>query len=92
MNFELMSQSFHSNGVLGVDTCIRKPIVATCSFDRSVRLWNYVEKSVELAKYFPEEAYRYVWRPIYISIGKIHGIHASQSTKNIWRWSCDVEF
>ena len=59
MNFELMSQPFHSKGVLGVDGCIRKPIVATCSLDRSVRLWNYVEKSVELDKSFPEEAYRY---------------------------------
>ena len=41
MNFELLSQSFHSQGITGVDTCTRKPLVATCSTDKSVRVWNF---------------------------------------------------
>ena len=63
MKFELFSQSFHSTGITGVDTCVRKPLVATCSTDRSVRIWNYLEKSAELAKFFPEEAYSVSFHP-----------------------------
>lgn len=58
MNFELLATPFHCKGILGVDTCIRKPLIATCSIDKTIRLWNYLDKSVELVKVFPEEAYR----------------------------------
>ena len=30
-----------SGAVLGCDICVRKPLVATCSIDKTVRLWNY---------------------------------------------------
>jgi WD40 repeat protein len=40
MNFDLLSQGFHSQGVTGVDVCVRKPLVATCSTDKSVRIWQ----------------------------------------------------
>lgn len=63
MNFDLLSQGFHSQGVTGVDTCVRKPLVATCSTDKSVRIWNYNEKSSELVKFFPEEAYSIAFHP-----------------------------
>ena len=33
MNFELFTQSFHSQGITGMDCCIRKPLIATCSTD-----------------------------------------------------------
>ena len=46
-SFELLSQSFHSQAVTGVDVCIRKPLVVTCSADKSVRVWNYIEKSAD---------------------------------------------
>ena len=39
-HFEVLSQAFHYNHVTGLDVCIRKPLVATCSLDRSVRIWN----------------------------------------------------
>eukprot|EP00217_Crustomastix_stigmatica_P010708 CAMPEP_0183813298 /NCGR_PEP_ID=MMETSP0803_2-20130417/52843_1 /TAXON_ID=195967 /ORGANISM="Crustomastix stigmata, Strain CCMP3273" /LENGTH=1181 /DNA_ID=CAMNT_0026058151 /DNA_START=28 /DNA_END=3573 /DNA_ORIENTATION=- len=63
MNFELLSQSFHSQAVTGVDTCVRKPLVATCSSDKSVRIWNYLDKSSELVKFFPEEAHSVAFHP-----------------------------
>ena len=49
MNFELLSVDFHSKDITGVDTCIKKPLVVTCSTDKSVRVWNYLDKSVELS-------------------------------------------
>ena len=32
--------------------CIRKPIIATCSLDKTIRVWNYENKSV-LLSHFP---------------------------------------
>lgn len=42
--FEVLSQSFHSAHITGLDVCLRKPLVATCSLDRSVRVWNFENK------------------------------------------------
>ena len=35
--------------------CSWKPLVATCGKDKSVRVWNYQEKTVDLDKTFHEE-------------------------------------
>ena len=42
--FEPLIYSFHSSAITGLDVCIRKPLVATCSLDHSVRVWNYEAK------------------------------------------------
>lgn len=39
--FEFLSHSFHSGIITGLSACIRKPLVATCSMDHSIRIWNY---------------------------------------------------
>eukprot|EP00286_Rhodomonas_abbreviata_P019738 CAMPEP_0181309260 /NCGR_PEP_ID=MMETSP1101-20121128/11919_1 /TAXON_ID=46948 /ORGANISM="Rhodomonas abbreviata, Strain Caron Lab Isolate" /LENGTH=1189 /DNA_ID=CAMNT_0023415733 /DNA_START=168 /DNA_END=3733 /DNA_ORIENTATION=- len=54
---------FHSGQVTGVDTCIRKPLVATCGLDKTVRIWNYAEKTLELFKSFNEEAHSLAFHP-----------------------------
>ena len=41
--------------ITGLDVCIRKPLVVTCGVDTSVRVWNYLDKTLELLKYFPSE-------------------------------------
>ena len=38
--FEVLAQAFHNGQILGLDVCMRKPLIATCSLDRSVRIWN----------------------------------------------------
>jgi WD40 repeat protein len=35
-------QSFHTETITGLDVCLRKSLVATCSSDRTVRIWNYL--------------------------------------------------
>ena len=45
--FEYMNFSYHHAAVTGVDVCIRKPLAATCSTDRSVKIWN-VETGFEI--------------------------------------------
>ena len=62
---------FHHGNITGMDTCIRKPLVVTCSSDKSVRVWNYHDSTAELVKYFSEEAYSVAIHPsgLYILVG-----------------------
>ena len=39
---EYALQSFHTDNITGLDVCLRKSLVATCSSDRTVRIWNYL--------------------------------------------------
>ena len=57
------AQQFHSSAVVGLDTCLRKPLVATCSSDRSVRIWNYNDRNIDICKHFPEEALSIAFHP-----------------------------
>ncbi|XP_032302082.1 cilia- and flagella-associated protein 57 isoform X2 [Coturnix japonica] len=62
-HFEYLHFPLHSAEVTGLDTCIRRPIVATCSVDKSVRVWNYKTNTLELYKEFWEEAYTVALHP-----------------------------
>ena len=63
--------SFHHSVITGMDLCIRKPIVATCGLDKTIRIWNYVEKKLELLKTFSEETYSLSLHPssLHILVG-----------------------
>ena len=43
-----LAQLHHSGEVTGADTCLRRPIIATASLDRSVRIWSYLDKCATL--------------------------------------------
>jgi len=51
---QLLSQQFHHKAITDISIAVRKPIVATCSQDGSLRVWNYEKKTLELVKYFVE--------------------------------------
>jgi len=61
--FEPVLTPFHTGPILGMDVCTRKPLVVTCGMDKSVRIWNYLEKTCELCKFFNEEAYSVAFHP-----------------------------
>jgi len=61
--FDNILTSFHIGPILGLDVCTRKPLVATCGMDKSVRVWNYIERTQELCKFFNEEAYSVAFHP-----------------------------
>jgi len=61
--FDHILTSFHIGPILGLDVCTRKPLVATCGMDKSVRVWNYIERTQELCKFFAEEAYSVAFHP-----------------------------
>ncbi|XP_034441489.1 cilia- and flagella-associated protein 57 [Hippoglossus hippoglossus] len=70
-HFEFLSQSFHSKSITGLSVCLWKPLAATSSLDRSVRIWNYETKVLELYKEFQEEAYSVALHPtgLFILVG-----------------------
>ena len=45
----------HAGSVTGLSVCVRKPLVATCGVDRSLRVWNYLTLDCPLVCYFPEQ-------------------------------------
>ncbi|KAI8915085.1 quinon protein alcohol dehydrogenase-like superfamily, partial [Entophlyctis helioformis] len=63
LKFEVFSESNHHGAVTGLDLCIRKPLLVTCSPDKSIRIWNYQTGTCELVKYFTEEAHSVALHP-----------------------------
>jgi WD40 repeat protein len=59
----LLSHSFHHKAVTSLDVCQRKPIVATAGLDCSIRVWNYVDNTLELSRYFSEEIFSLALHP-----------------------------
>ncbi|XP_048844683.1 cilia- and flagella-associated protein 57 isoform X2 [Brienomyrus brachyistius] len=64
VHFQFLSHFFHSDAVTGLSICNRKPLVATCSVDCSVRIWNYESNTLELCKGFQEEPYSVALHPL----------------------------
>lgn len=58
-------------GITGMDTCVRKPLVATCGMDRTIRVWNILEQRLDLWKAFQEEPYSLAMHPsgLHIVVG-----------------------
>lgn len=69
--FDHLSSSFHRKTVTGMDVCLRKPIIATCSEDKTIRVWNYENNSLDLHKEFTEEAHSIALHPsgLYVLVG-----------------------
>lgn len=45
---QLLGAGFHNGSVTGLDVCVRRPLVVTCGVDKTVRVWNYMERTVEV--------------------------------------------
>lgn len=61
--YEPLFLPFHSDRITGLDVCVRKSLVATCSTDRTVRIWNYMDNTLENSKEFEEEALALAFHP-----------------------------
>nr|CDS31813.1 WD repeat containing protein 65 [Hymenolepis microstoma] len=62
--FRQLAQSFHEGQIVGLDICTRKPLIATCATDNTVRIWNFETNDLDLYKEFPEEAYSIALHPL----------------------------
>lgn len=63
MNFDVLGTPNHVGAITGLDVCVRKPLIATCGLDKSVRLWNFQERTCELSKGFNDELYSIAIHP-----------------------------
>lgn len=61
--FEFVHCNFHSQEITGLDICIRKQLVVTCSKDRTVKIWNYMTKSLEHSHVLQEDAQAVAFHP-----------------------------
>lgn len=61
--FEHVIFSFHSASITGLDTCIRKQLLVTCSRDKTVRIWNYASRTLEITHTVAEEASSVAFHP-----------------------------
>ncbi|CAK4985833.1 unnamed protein product [Aphanomyces euteiches] len=66
---EYLVAPFHRPGesgllhVTGMDVCVRKPTIVTCGLDKTVRVWNYIDRTCEVHKQFTEEAHSVSMHP-----------------------------
>ena len=54
---------FHRAEITGLDVCMRKELLATCSRDKTVNIWNYSTKTHEIAHSFTEECLTLAFHP-----------------------------
>ncbi|OUM68235.1 hypothetical protein PIROE2DRAFT_4113, partial [Piromyces sp. E2] len=60
--FELLSQPFHYGKIY------RKPLLVTCGSDKSIRIWNYLENTNEITKFFNDDIYSVSLHPSGLNI------------------------
>lgn len=66
-NYKFLLSPFHSEDITCLDVSRLKQLVATCSRDRYIRIWNYINLQLENSEMFEEE-------PIYVAFHP-NGLH-----------------
>jgi cilia- and flagella-associated protein 57 len=80
--FEYLTAGFHGPGdeknakITGIDVCVWKPIVITAGVDKSVRVWNYHDRTSELVTKFQREVHSVALHPsgLYCLLGFPEGL------------------
>ncbi|ESO05498.1 hypothetical protein HELRODRAFT_77614 [Helobdella robusta] len=54
VNFTRVTPLVHTDVITGLDVCVRKPYIATCSLDKSVKIWDYSTFVLKVSKTFSE--------------------------------------
>lgn len=66
--FKHLLSPFHYDSIEGIDICISKPYIISCSLDKTLKIWDYKKKSLVFNKSFDEEMYSVAYHP--------NGMHA----------------
>jgi len=61
--FNYLISPFHSDSVEGLDVCINKPYVISCSKDKSLRVWDYKKRIQVLENTYEDELYSVAFHP-----------------------------
>lgn len=46
--FNYFISQFHREEITGLDVCIRKQLIATCSKDKTINIWNVKDRCLEI--------------------------------------------
>ncbi|MCQ2817185.1 MAG: hypothetical protein MJ252_07960 [archaeon] len=60
---EYVVTPFHGDSIVGMDCCINKPYLITCSKDKTVKVWDYVKHIQLISKSFDEDLYSIAFHP-----------------------------
>jgi hypothetical protein len=63
VDFDRLLDNYHFDSISSIDSCIRKALVATCSSDRTLVLWNYDTHSIDLRQQFEEDLFSVAMHP-----------------------------
>lgn len=61
--FDYVHSFFHTNEITGLDVCIRKQLVVTCSKDKTIKVWNYATRTLEISQTTAEDALAVTFHP-----------------------------
>lgn len=61
--FDYVQGSFHKSLITGLDVCVRKQLIVTCSLDKTVNVWNYETCKLEISHAFAEECLTVAFHP-----------------------------
>ena len=51
--FNYLISQFHREEITGLDVCIRKQLIATCSRDKTINIWNVKDRCLEIEPFQP---------------------------------------
>jgi len=63
VTFDYLQGQFHRSEITGLDVCLRKSLIVTCSKDKTVNIWDYQTKKLEIQTTFPEECLAVAFHP-----------------------------
>ncbi len=61
--YEFVIYPFHSGVINGMDICLKKTLMATCSSDNTVRIWNYQTRTLEICETYLDEPISVAFHP-----------------------------
>ena len=67
-NYKFPICEFHSDSIISIDVAKWKQLVATCSTDKTVRVWNYVHYHLEAWAKYDDEPLKVAFHPTGLSL------------------------
>lgn len=61
--FDFVQGQFHKQEITGLDVCMRKQLIVTCSKDKTVNIWDYATRTLEIQTTFAEECHAVAFHP-----------------------------
>jgi WD40 repeat protein len=63
LHLKYLISPFHFGPVVGLDTCINKPYIISCSKDKHLRIWDYKKRHLVIYKLFEDELHSCALHP-----------------------------